>query len=416
LARKSTKPKPKLKAKTKGQAKAKRQAKKHQAKHQALRLKVWLGPFARAWAKVPNKVRVPGMTHDVEKDYVAVFVVVLILALGGGYLGAKALFGKASDPQMAQGVLIQQSLDGIDVILPEPNGNTQHGARAYEEKVADEVYVPKEPIVEAVAPDVEVAKLTPPTQKIGPQPVWMQNAIDYTPVSGKPMIAIVIDDMGVDRKRSKHMWEDVPGPLTLSFMTYANDLPQQTHAARAKGHELMLHVSMEPSNSTIDAGPNVLLTGMPDEELTKLINWGMDRFEGFVGVNNHMGSRFTEDPHAMKVVLEQVKKRGFLFLDSRTSPKSIAGREARKLGMPTLVRNVFIDNDNEIDKVLKQLNEAERLARKRGVAIAIGHPREATIEVLKTWVPEALERGLAIVPISTVMLGRIAQQQKETPK
>jgi len=391
----------------------------------AMRLKVIFGPLLRAWAKRPPKVRVPGMSHDIETDYVAVFLLVLVFALGAGYAGARALFGKTSvayPSQVRQPIFIQQSLDGTSVILPEPNGTSLQGTRAYEEKVVDDVYVPEGPRksladptastvpIAPTPPNIEVAKLTPPTEKIKTQPMWLQNAIDFAPIVGKPMIAIVIDDMGVDRKRSKRMWENIAGPLTLSFMTYANDLPQQTGAARAKGHELMLHVSMEPSNPSIDAGPNVLMTSMGDAELTKLINWGMGRFEGYVGINNHMGSRFTENSHAMGVILKQVKKRGLLFLDSRTSPKSVAGKVARSLNMPTLVRNVFIDNDNEVDKVLKQLNETERLSRKGGVAIAIGHPREATIKALKIWIPAAIERGFAIVPISTVMKYKLIQK------
>jgi hypothetical protein len=226
-----------------------------------------------------------------------------------------------------------------------------------------------------------------------------------------PIIAIVIDDMGVDRKRSRHMWEDVPGPLTLSFMSYADDLPEQTQAAKKSGHELMLHMSMEPSNATIDPGPNVLMTAMADSEIKSLTDWGLNRFSGFVGVNNHMGSRFTEDAHAMGVVLSEVKDRGLLFLDSRTSPKSVGRSVARDLGMPVLERNVFLDNDNDVDKVRHQLEQVERLARKQGFAIAIGHPRDATIAALKTWVPDAIARGLNIVPVSMLLKSRMREKQ-----
>ncbi|MBL4693648.1 MAG: divergent polysaccharide deacetylase family protein [Magnetovibrio sp.] len=426
MARKNVTHKTKLKTPKKGPARAKRQAKKHYAQHQALRLKVLLGPIARIFAKLPPKFHVPGMRHTIETPFAAAFMIVLGVAVGGGYLGAQALFDAPTLKKTPKRAFVQQSLDGLSVILPEPHVDDVNMKRAYEEKVVDEVYVPLAPtaVVEAavevaVAPvsgpvsgPVDVATLKPPSQQGGAdRPAWLKNALPFTPTAGRPMIALVIDDMGVDRKRSKRMWENVQAPLTLSFMTYANDLLKQTKAARAKGHEMMLHMSMEPSDASIDAGPNVLLTAMKDQELTKITNWGLDRFDGYIGVNNHMGSLFTENAHAMRVVLEQVKKRGVLFLDSRTSPKSVAGRVARELGMPTLVRNVFIDNDNEIDKVLKQLGEAERLARKRGVAIAIGHPREATIQALKTWIPNALERGLAIVPLSTVMIQRLARKE-----
>ncbi len=404
---------------TKGRAKAKRQTKRHQAVHAALRLKVLVGPFVRLWAvavaTLPKVVRIPGTKTDVDTQHALGFIVVLGLAIGGGYWGAQSLFGSKSQPQVGQSYIIQQNLS--DVILPEPNGNAVYGARAYEEKVADAVYEPPHDIpAPPKAKDPQVASLPPVQKDLSGQPLWMSNAIAYAqPPAGAPIIAIVIDDMGVDRKRSRHMWEDVPGPLTLSFMTYAGDLPVQTKAARARGHELMLHMSMEPANATIDAGPNVLMTSMGDRELNNLVEWGLDRFDGYVGVNNHMGSRFTEDAHAMGVVLERVRQRGLLFLDSRTSPHSVGSRVARSLGMAALDRNVFLDNNNDVGHVLKQLNELERLARKRGVAIAIGHPRDATIEVLKTWIPEAIDRGLVIVPLSGVMKRHIAAQAAKVP-
>lgn len=393
-------------AKTKAQAKAQRQARKHQAKHKALRLKVLVAPFVRlatiVLAKLPKTVRVPGMDHAVDTSHVLAFVAVLGVAIGAGYGGAQALFGADKTPVYS--AVIQQ---GIGVILPEPNGDTLHGARAYEEKVVEEIYVaPPEDTLPI--PEVEVASLPPATTptELAAQPLWMKNALAVPVPTGGPMIAIIIDDMGVDRKRSRHMWQDVPGPLTLSFMTYADDLPDQTREARGRGHELMLHMSMEPSNATIDAGPNVLMSAMDDGELKSLANWGMDRFEGFVGVNNHMGSRFTEDPRAMRVVLAEVQNRELLFLDSRTSSKSVGRRVARELGMTFLERNVFLDNDNDVDKVLHQLEQVERLARKQGYAIAIGHPRDATIEVLKTWIPEAQGRGLNIVPVTQILKNR----------
>jgi len=85
----------------------------------------------------------------------------------------------------------------------------------------------------------------------------------------------------------------------------------------------------------------------------------------------------------------------------------VGRRVARELGMPVLERNVFLDNDNDVNKVLHQLKQVESLARKQGFAIAIGHPRDATIEVLKTWVPEAIARGINIVPVSMLLKSRM---------
>lgn len=367
-------------------SKAKRRAKKHQAKRQPSRLK----PLVALWARVPKSIRILGMDHDVSTVHALAFVVVLGIAVGAGYSGAQALFGAEKIAQ-APSTIIQQSVDPRGVIYAEPNG----GSHAYEESVAEEVYVaPVVPVVDAP----EVASLP-----VGSQPLWLRNALDVPRPTSGPLIAIVIDDMGVDRGRSRQMWEDVPGPLTLSFMSYADSLDIQTTAAKNNGHELMLHMSMEPSSKTIDAGPNVLLRAMSDEELKSMVVWGLDRFKGYVGVNNHMGSRFTEDTHAMRVMMSEVQAHDLFFLDSRTSAKSVGRKVATELGMTFLERNVFLDNDNNVDTVLRQLEQVERLALKQGHAIAIGHPRDATIEVLKTWIPKARARGLNIVPITMLL-------------
>lgn len=389
------------------QAHAKRIASKHQSKKSARGLSWLPQPLRTILGKT---VRVPRLHLEVSFGLAAAFVAVLGIASGAGYWGAKSLFGASSHRAGGQSpqLVIQQTHSLHGVILPDPNGVEPHQNRAYEEKALEEVYEPEPPARHSVpSPEREetVARAAP-SDAVVPrdQPLWMRNALATPlPTSAAPRIAIVIDDMGVDRKRSKRMWEDVPGPLTLSFMTYADDLPAQTQAARAKGHELMLHMSMEPSNATIDAGPNVLLSAMPEQEIRSLANWGMDRFEGFVGVNNHMGSRFTEYEPGMRAVLEEIQKRGLIYLDSRTSNSTVGPRLARELGVPMLERNVFLDNENVPQKVLKQLAEAERLARKHGFAIAIGHPRDATIKVLKTWMNDARARGVELVPVSTLM-------------
>ena len=384
-------------------AHVKRTAAKHKAR-KAPKLLTWLRVVLKSTFGKTITLKRLGLELPLMASFA--FVAMLGVAVGAGYWGAQSLFG-VREPAMVSSpsrqMVIQQTRGLRGVILPEPNDAGPHAGLAYEEKALEDVYDPS-------APPVDVASVQPPTIDVphaDDQPLWMKNALPFTPAQGAPMIAIVIDDMGVDRKRSKHMWEDVPAPLTLSFMTYAHDLPAQTQAARNKGHELMLHMSMEPSSATIDAGPNVLMTAMDSTEIRSLANWGMDRFEGFVGVNNHMGSRFTEDERAMRVVLEEINKRGLLYLDSRTSSRTVGPTMARMLGVPALQRNVFLDNDNIADKVLKQLDEVERLARKYGHAIAIGHPRDATLQVLEDWIPKARERGLAIVPVSTLMKDRL---------
>lgn len=274
------------------------------------------------------------------------------------------------------------------------------------ETVKDE----KEPVA---PPPVETARLPAPEYALPENiaelqrtradtlPPWQRFALPVS-MDGKPRIVVVIDDVGLDKRRARRTIA-LPGPLTISFMAYAEDLTKQGATARKAGHELMLHVPMEPSSTSINPGPNVLLSGMPKDELLKNVDWNLDQMSGYVGINNHMGSRFTSDAESMRVVVEVLKKRGYLFLDSVTSGHSVAHETARDGGIPYAVRNVFLDHEDDLDAIRRQLRHMEQIARKTGLAIAIGHPRDKTIEALAEWLPKLDEKGFQLVPISAVV-------------
>jgi uncharacterized protein len=247
-----------------------------------------------------------------------------------------------------------------------------------------------------------VAPLPPVQPPAGDAALWRRNALPTraTP-PGKPVIAVVIDDMGVDRKRSAKM-AGLPGPLTLSWLPYARDLSGQTHAARANGHELMLHMPMEPSVDA-DPGPDALLVRLDKGEIMRRFRNALDSFDGYVGVNNHMGSRFTADRAALAPVLAELHRRGLLWLDSKTTPHSAGIGIAEELKMPFAGRDVFLDNFPAVGAIRVQLSKLEQVARKQGYAIAIGHPHDATFEALASWLPDVQKRGFILVPVSAVV-------------
>jgi len=190
----------------------------------------------------------------------------------------------------------------------------------------------------------------------------------------------------------------------LSFMTYARGLDALTGRARAKGHELMLHVPMQPHDPTWDPGPNTLESGLPQAELARRLEWALSRFDGYVGINNHMGSKFTGSLLGMAQVLAELKSRGLLFLDSVTSGSSVAAGLARRMGIAHASRDIFIDNEPEnATSIRRQLAKLEEIARRRGRAVGIGHPHDATLEVLAEWLPEIERRGFVLVPISAIV-------------
>ncbi|MBF0563402.1 MAG: divergent polysaccharide deacetylase family protein, partial [Alphaproteobacteria bacterium] len=215
-------------------------------------------------------------------------------------------------------------------------------------------------------------------------------------------IAVVIDDLGLDKRRTERV-AGLKAPLTLAFMTYAEDLDHQADNAHAHGHELMVHMPMQPMDGAINAGSDALTVDLSSEELRRRIGWGLSRFKGFVGVNNHMGSRFTADTAGMRVVMEELSRRGLMFLDSVTTEKSVADEAARRFHVPFAARQIFLDNQSTAASVRGQLEKTEALARRHGFAIAIGHPRDATIEALASWLPSLEHRGFVLVPVTTVV-------------
>ena len=291
-----------------------------------------------------------------------------------------------------------------------PEVEDQRAALPYEEALPKETYVPPPVVAEPPAPVVaappgpepQVAALPVPSSVALPR--WRQFAVATTAplVQDVPLIAIVIDDMGVDKKRSG-LAIDLPAPLTLSFLTYATQLESQTERARGRGHELMLHVAMEPGSKTADPGPNALLTTLSDAELKRRLEWSFLRFSTYVGVNNHMGSKFTANRKAMRIVIEEIKRRGLLFLDSRTSGRTVGAKLAREMGVPVAERNIFIDHENTIEAVHAQLRKVEQLARTTGAVIAIGHPRDVTIRALQEWLAGIEAKGFKLVPLTTIV-------------
>ncbi len=167
---------------------------------------------------------------------------------------------------------------------------------------------------------------------------------------------------------------------------------------RAAGHELLLHMPMEPMGHE-DPGPGALLTGLPQEELKRRFDTALASFIGFDGVNNHMGSKFTADEEGMKLVVGELQERHLFFLDSRTSAKTVGETVARQYGLPTIGRDIFLDDDMAIDAVRNQMEQAERVARRKGIAVVIGHPHPATLTALEAWLPDAASRGFVFVPL-----------------
>ena len=261
---------------------------------------------------------------------------------------------------------------------------------------------PRDQMAPPVTPPITPPILPPAA---GGAPPWLRFAVKPPATDGRAMVALVLDDLGLDRKRTARAI-GLPGPLTLSFMTYAEALPHQTALAREAGHELLLHVPMEPLDAHIDSGPNSLRVGLGRDEILRRLRWGLDRFSGYVGINNHMGSRFSSDTASMRPVIEELRARGLLFLDSRTAATTVGETIARQLGVPTVARNVFLDDETSAPAIGARLVDLEQAARRKGAAVAIGHAHDATLAALAAWLPGLAAKRLVLVPLSTIVRQR----------
>ncbi len=249
---------------------------------------------------------------------------------------------------------------------------------------------------------IEPALSAPPRSQDSSLEPWRRFAAAVPAnINGKGRIVIIIDDMGNNTRMAEALAK-LSGPLNFAFLPYAPNLDYQTRFMRDQGHELLVHMPMEPRGDE-NPGPRALTTALSDTELQETLDWNLSRFEGFVGVNNHMGSRFTADSRRMDLVMRTLKDRGLLFLDSITTSNSKGESLAAAYNIPWAGRDIFLDNVPEEEAILAQLEKVEALAKHKGIAIAIGHPNSVTLKALREWIPTLGAKGLVLVPLSSVV-------------
>jgi polysaccharide deacetylase 2 family uncharacterized protein YibQ len=217
------------------------------------------------------------------------------------------------------------------------------------------------------------------------------------------LVAIVIDDLGQDLMPAKEILA-LPAKITCAVMPGLSQSKKIAELAKHGNREVLIHLPMEPKNSNLKASPGTLRSDMTPMDFLTTISDDVSSVPGAVGVNNHEGSALTENKEAMKFLMAELKARNLLFLDSLTSPKSVAYATAKEFGLRAAKRDVFLDNEGDNAGYIDgQLEELARIAREHGRAIGIGHPYPATISALRKWLAAADRQGIAIVPVSRLM-------------
>jgi polysaccharide deacetylase 2 family uncharacterized protein YibQ len=214
-------------------------------------------------------------------------------------------------------------------------------------------------------------------------------------------VALVIDDLG-ERPEDLAPLLALGVPITYAVLPYEKHTKEVVAELRKRRVEMLLHLPMQPLNGE-DPGPGALTIDMDADQLRDATEAALSAVPGAVGVNNHMGSRLSEDKEALVPVLQEIGRHGLFFLDSRTSASSVGYRTARSLGLPAAERHVFLDRDPSPEGVRAQFQRLLDLSRTRGAAVAIGHPLPDTLQVLTEEVPKAREAGFVFVPVSDLL-------------
>lgn len=222
----------------------------------------------------------------------------------------------------------------------------------------------------------------------------------------RPRVAIIIDDLGADPAAVDRLLA-IDADLSFAVLPRLAYSRYAAEMAAGQGRDVMLHLPMEPRGSSgyngANAGPGALLVSTPRGEILTTLSGNIESVPYIVGVNNHMGSLFTENGDLMELVLSDLKGRGLFFVDSRTTSATKGFATARRLGMKTAQRDIFLDElDLGPEYMMGQLEKLVEVSRQKGVAVGICHPYSHTIDVLAEMVP-MLKGEVDFIPISQVV-------------
>jgi len=216
--------------------------------------------------------------------------------------------------------------------------------------------------------------------------------------------AIIVDDLGYSLEAVEALCS-LKKPITLSILPFAPLTQKTAEIARNAGLEMILHLPLESWSRPFKKNPSegMIIKGMSGDEIKRDVEACLQQIPWSKGVNNHTGSRITEDPGMMSIILQVLKNKGLYFIDSRTTRHSVAFDQALQMGVPSASRKVFIDAVDNEKAIQARLEELFRLAREKGQAVGIGHARSETLRALQKYIGLAEDYGVELVFASGVV-------------
>jgi polysaccharide deacetylase 2 family uncharacterized protein YibQ len=233
--------------------------------------------------------------------------------------------------------------------------------------------------------------------------VMLRSDQSIAPTRGR--LGIIIDDFGAISGPVAEAFFDLPIDLTVAVIPGHATSQQMATRAVAAGHEVFVHLPMEPRDGEVGE-ENAILVDLSGDEIRRRVRWALSEIPQAVGVNNHMGSLATENEKVMRTVLEEIKSAGKFFVDSRTSSQSVAQEAGRKVGLPCDRSDGFLDYQDQDKEIEKSLEALADQALQEGTAIGIGHVRANTLEVLREMYPALENRGIRFSHVSRILEAR----------
>jgi polysaccharide deacetylase 2 family uncharacterized protein YibQ len=233
---------------------------------------------------------------------------------------------------------------------------------------------------------------------------WKIYSRHFEKSGDRPLISLIISNVGLNTRMTQTAIDELPPEVTFALSPYAQDLDRLSDSIRKAGHETLLMLPMEPIDFPLnDPGPHTLMTNLSDDKNLDRLYWVLAQTNGYVGVVNEMGSKFTGDVGSIRHIMKNIQKRGIAFIDSRTTQFSLGAKYAQEFGIPKTINNRFIDNELSAAQIDRYLRELENIARGSGFAVGIGRTKLLTYKRIVEWAQTLEEKGIDLAPITAII-------------